>query len=52
MNHDPTTLAILVILVVNTLLRWRTFRLEKARKITAERRWMILQAGINEGASR
>lgn len=47
MNTDPTVLAILVILAVNTVLRWRTYRLEKARKVRAERRWMFLQSGIN-----
>lgn len=44
MNTDPITLAILAILVINTLLRVRTYRLEQRRKRLAERRWMAIQA--------
>lgn len=52
MNTDPTTLAILVILVVNTILRVRQYRLEKARMRRAERRWMYLQSSVNAEVTR
>lgn len=50
MNTDPVTLAILAILVINTVLRYRQYRMEKARKLRAERRWMYLQSSVNERA--
>lgn len=51
-NTDPTTLFILALLLVNTVLRWRTYRMEKARKLRAERRWMYLQSSVNERGGR
>lgn len=44
MNTDPVTLGILVLLLVNTVLRVRTYRLEQRRKRLAERRWVAIQA--------
>lgn len=51
-NSDPVTLFILVVLVINTVLRVRTYRLERARKLRAERRWMYLQSSVNEQVQR
>lgn len=51
-NTDPTTLFIVVVLVINTLLRWRQYRMERIRMRRAERRWMYLQSSVNAEVTR
>lgn len=50
MSHDPTTLFILALLLVNTVLRVRTYRLERRRMRLADRRWHAVQKHANETA--
>lgn len=41
------SVAILAVLVINTLLRVRTFRLEQRRTRLAQKRWDAIQAHAN-----
>lgn len=42
------TYAILVVLVVNTVLRFRTYRIEQRRTRLAQKRWDAVQQHVNE----
>lgn len=50
MSHDPVTWVILCVLAVNTVLRFRTYRLEQRRQRLAQKRWDAIQQHVNETA--